>query len=414
MPSFDFVTDDELRASLDEDAAEMAACLGAKAYKAAHVLAGSIVEAILVDHLTTSGYALPKGKDLRELGLGELIAAARSEKVISERAADLASAVKSYRNLIHPGRLTRLQERVDENTAAIAGHVVGVIVDEVAALRQKKYGYTAQQLGTKVEDDSSSLSIFPDLVANSAAREVEKLLIQTIPGHFLEISSTTEFDDEDEVASTLSRLRRAHRMAFDAAPEEVKRRVCKEYVRILREAPDYEVRIHETNFFRAADLAYMDGPDAALAKKHLLSQVGASLREEYREPIQGIGAHASAMELEGLVSIFVKYVRDNDTPARRRSAAGLLIGLHSDADGAGNGAKVLERLEWLKGIYAKANPATKEWLDEVISSILEPLPFRSGRRHGPWRRGWPEWSLGQPLRVSVRIVPNREAERLSV
>jgi hypothetical protein len=64
------VTDDDLRASLEADAAEMAACPKARAYKAVRVLAGSIVEALLTDNVDSTGNKDPRGTDLGDLGRG--------------------------------------------------------------------------------------------------------------------------------------------------------------------------------------------------------------------------------------------------------------------------------------------------------------------------------------------------------
>lgn len=43
MASFDFITGDDFRASLESDYNELSTCLASGAYKAVHVLAGSIV-----------------------------------------------------------------------------------------------------------------------------------------------------------------------------------------------------------------------------------------------------------------------------------------------------------------------------------------------------------------------------------
>jgi hypothetical protein len=96
---FDFVADEGLRAFLESDADEMAKCAQAGANKAVHVLLWRIVGALLSDHLASLNYTDPSGKTVQELDLGQLIAGARSQKVPSPMAVDLASVVKTYRNL---------------------------------------------------------------------------------------------------------------------------------------------------------------------------------------------------------------------------------------------------------------------------------------------------------------------------
>ena len=51
MIEFEYISDDRLRASLVSDYGEFQTSLSSEAWKAALVLIGSIVEALLVDHL---------------------------------------------------------------------------------------------------------------------------------------------------------------------------------------------------------------------------------------------------------------------------------------------------------------------------------------------------------------------------
>ena len=66
---FDFVIDDDFRACLESDYNELEMTIAAECWKAAHVLAGSIVEAILVDYLYASDYKTRVGKDPLKLDL---------------------------------------------------------------------------------------------------------------------------------------------------------------------------------------------------------------------------------------------------------------------------------------------------------------------------------------------------------
>lgn len=107
---FDFINDQKFRTSLQSDYREILRCIETSAWKAVHVLAGSVVEAIFVDYLIASGYQKRTGNDPMKMELGAVISASKDEKVISQRTANLSSVVQSYRNLIHPGRVIRLNE----------------------------------------------------------------------------------------------------------------------------------------------------------------------------------------------------------------------------------------------------------------------------------------------------------------
>jgi len=160
---FDFISDQRFRLSLLSDYSEILASLETGSWKAVHVLAGGIVEAVLVDYLVASDYQKRTGRDPLEFDLFKAIEACKAEGVLSQRAFELSSVVRGYRNLIHPGRAIRLNEKVDKNTAVIAKALVDVIIDEIAVGKKAKYGYTAEQLMSKVESDSSSLSIIGHL-----------------------------------------------------------------------------------------------------------------------------------------------------------------------------------------------------------------------------------------------------------
>ena len=63
MAEFEFISNEAFRASLKSDYTELEKCIDAGAWKAAHVLAGSIVEAILVDYLLTTDFTARNGED---------------------------------------------------------------------------------------------------------------------------------------------------------------------------------------------------------------------------------------------------------------------------------------------------------------------------------------------------------------
>src|ERR1700694_2933227 len=153
--SFDFISEDKFRNALGSDYREILRCLEVGASKAVHVLAGSIVEALLVDYLVATDYKKRAGKDPLTLELSPAIDACRKDGVLSSKAADLCSVIRGYRNLIHPGRLVRLGEDADQKTARICKVLVDITVEELSKAKKEKYGYTAEQIISKVERDSS-------------------------------------------------------------------------------------------------------------------------------------------------------------------------------------------------------------------------------------------------------------------
>lgn len=137
IADLDFIVDDEFRRSLSEDLRELDSAIANGSIKSAHVLAGSIVEAVLIDRLI-SDEILNRDVALK-LDLHGAIEKCRENGIIRGQTADLSSVVKSYRNLIHPGRAIRVKERIDINSAQVAKSLVFIVLSEIAE-RQRASG----------------------------------------------------------------------------------------------------------------------------------------------------------------------------------------------------------------------------------------------------------------------------------
>jgi hypothetical protein len=134
--------DQELREALSIDIRSANSCLSNHEYKACTVVAGSIIETLLVWALHVQGESNVRAKfgkapsnALNDWTLGPLIQAAEQCNVISPDTTSQAHLAQNYRNLIHPGRQIRLRDRCDRGTAlgALAG------VERVVADLRKKF-----------------------------------------------------------------------------------------------------------------------------------------------------------------------------------------------------------------------------------------------------------------------------------
>ncbi len=189
MIEFDFIVDDRFRDSLMADHAEFRTSLSGEAWKTALVLVGSIVGALLVDHLVATDYRKRTGTDPLKMHLGVLIAACENDKVLSAKTAALSTVVKSYRNLIHPGRSVRLGETASKSAANVAGELLQMIVEEISANRRDKWGYTADQIVKKLERDESAMSIHKHLLKDVPEFQIECLLMKVIPKRYFELDN---------------------------------------------------------------------------------------------------------------------------------------------------------------------------------------------------------------------------------
>lgn len=143
----DFIEDPRARASVRTDASTAHRALGNGEYKAATVLAGSVVEALLLwrlrplataelaaarrrvneDRRDAKRSSLPT-KGLEWYSLSDFIEVAEAAGAITATLASSLRTTREYRNLIHPGRVLRSGEDASQATALYAlGGMEGLI-----------------------------------------------------------------------------------------------------------------------------------------------------------------------------------------------------------------------------------------------------------------------------------------------
>lgn len=178
MDKFSFIFDDEFREIFIADYIEMNSCAEAKAWKSVMIMSGSIIEALLIDSLVNSNIKeYPKSK-LLKIDLNKAITLCSENGILSDKAKNLSDVVRNYRNLIHPGKVIRMQENPSEQDATIAKSLVDIILRELSAAKEKTYGYTAEQILMKVVNDSSSMPIWSSLLKKVNDIEKERLILQ--------------------------------------------------------------------------------------------------------------------------------------------------------------------------------------------------------------------------------------------
>lgn len=125
-----FVTDAELRESIRLDISGAFGALHRGDYKAATVLAGSAIEALLLWALQDRGLTSPpSGMATNPKGapenwvLAQYIEVARTIGLIKQETGEQADRARDFRNLIHPGKAQRLAVSCDKGSAlaALAG-----------------------------------------------------------------------------------------------------------------------------------------------------------------------------------------------------------------------------------------------------------------------------------------------------
>lgn len=142
-----FISDTDLRLSLRNDLGSIDRALSSGEWKASTILAGSVVEALLLDallrcplkevtdaanDLATSGILEKKpGSNLERWNLHEYTEVAARLSIIKDDATSQTRLAKEFRNLIHPGRTQRLGKRCDRATALSAVAAVQHVIRDL-------------------------------------------------------------------------------------------------------------------------------------------------------------------------------------------------------------------------------------------------------------------------------------------
>lgn len=143
-PDFSFIANPDLRPIIERDYEEILRCLGAKAYKAATVMCGSVMEALLLDALladepkakqsaealTDKGGKVPK--DLGKWSLRLMIAVAQDLQILPAAILGMSDPIREYRNLIHPAVEMRKKIAPEREEARAAQTALDVIIKNLA------------------------------------------------------------------------------------------------------------------------------------------------------------------------------------------------------------------------------------------------------------------------------------------
>ena len=300
---FSFISDEGFRAALVSDYREMSDCLESKAFKAVLVLSGSIVEALLVEYLSVSG-ARPAGKDPLTLQLNELIQACLQAGVLQKSTASLCDVIRDYRNLIHAGRIVRLNQEVTPEGAHIAFSLVGLSTKEISQKRKVTYGFTADQLLKKIVSDEHCLSVLPQLLTETNEHEKLKLVRSTLPEAYHR-DEADPFNADDR----LDRMRIAFRQIFETLSDIQKVEVAEKFAQLIRHDSAERIKSYGDAFFEAKDIAHLRSQDASLVTKYLQSKFDQPLLEISDGVIRttaGLGVFLELEEIGKFVDTIVR------------------------------------------------------------------------------------------------------------
>lgn len=300
MLNFDFVSDENFRFSLEKDYQELISSLQTGAWKAAYLLAGSIIEAILVDYLLATGL---QQADLLNIALEDAISLSADQGALSEKTEYIAYTIKAYKNLIHSDRATRLNENIEEGNAKVAQALVDIITKEISEAKKKLYGYTAEQIVNKIIKNSSTNTILPYLLRNTSEFEKKRLLMEVIPQKYFDYLEKTE----QGVTNSLSTLSKSFYNIFNTASDQTKKAVAENFVKIIQVGKTYQLYVHQNEFFKGYFLAYLSIENSKIVKKHLFSILEEEVNKAILKTLEGIGEFIEMEDVHCFISPIILY-----------------------------------------------------------------------------------------------------------
>lgn len=304
MDKFSFISDEEFRKIFIADYSEMNSCAEAKAWKSVMIISGSIIEALLIDSLVNSNMKeYPKSKLLR-IDLNKAITLCSENGILSDKAKNLSDVVRNYRNLIHPGKIIRMQENPSEQDATIAKSLVDIILRELSAVKEKTYGYTAEQILMKVVNDSSSMPIWSSLLKKVNDIEKERLILQKISEEYFRTIQDGQKNNSDP-SSTLHRLTEFFRFVYTKVNDETKKKAANKFVVILANGYRGEVEHYLNSFFRSEYLKFMNYEDKEMTNRYLFSTLSKGVSKNVLNSISGLLSFLKKEELESFISVLL-------------------------------------------------------------------------------------------------------------
>ena len=305
--------------------------------------------------------------------LASAISACKEEKILSSRTCDLASVIRDYRNLIHPGKVIREEERPTSDSAQVSLSLVHVVLREISVFYAKKSGFTAQQMLNKIEIDPNSSRIAKHLIRDMTQREIRKLLCDIIPNRYFDYSqkleTVEEFDEEERISRWKSALRSTFHSAFSLASNSVKRDSSEKMLYYLREGSEEIIGYYMKDLFRFSYISYLDNDDKQFVIAHVLSQCEEYLMHGEQEMFEGISKHLksdSALSLyRNISNIWFKHRESDLEKKMRKLLRSIMIDLNDEAK-----AIIYEYIEKKIKRDAKKNDGVRTSFGQMLLDIV--------------------------------------------
>ncbi len=99
--------------------------------------------------------------------------------------------------------------------------------------------------------------------------EIARLLTEVIPKAYFETTKVAA----PEAEGSLRRMEHCYRVAFEAAPRDLRGAVARRLVQVVENESEYVVERYEGAFFRGSDLSFLDEEGRAIVTAHFLASL---------------------------------------------------------------------------------------------------------------------------------------------
>jgi hypothetical protein len=317
----------------------------------------------------------PGGKGPLNIVLSEAIQACLKENVLSPRTASLSDVIRGYRNLIHPGRVIRLQETFGENSAKIALSLVEIITSEVAKKRKENYGLTAEQIVRKISIDERAMPLIPHLLSETKEHERRRLVNGVIAESF-----TPEGPDWLANSTKLATLKKCYRLALSSLSEADQIGVAVRFAQMVRQESSEKITRYADTFFSCEDLRHLPSNDRALVKNHIFARLEAlklanEFPPEFLESLRGIGPYLEGSDVIKFANMCIRF-SISGTEDSQTVTAKLLIAEYGSMEAEELKAKIESHIGiWLKHVKEKKFAPEKIKRLEYLASNCSEIPF---------------------------------------
>ncbi|MER6230004.1 hypothetical protein ACFWX5_27095 [[Kitasatospora] papulosa] len=127
------IADERMAQLLQHRLDEARTCFANGAHIAAVIMLGSLLEGVLLTVIQERDPSLLRGRDLKRVGLGELIDICSRARWIDADATSYSHTLRDYRNFVHPHREFREEHKPDRDTLNVSWWVVNGALNDLAA-----------------------------------------------------------------------------------------------------------------------------------------------------------------------------------------------------------------------------------------------------------------------------------------